>query len=207
VTGFYNDFTDQQLLAGFNPTSLNGGQPESGIVNAGKSHIWGVEVETTVEPVQHVLVALSYSYLNTKLVSETIGAPPAGYVVEYPAVPGGPLPFAPKNKLSAAISYQLPIPGSVGMISVGADYTYTSAMLTNATAAPYDFVPSYSLLGANLHWDHIMGSRFDAELFGTNLADKHYYQNLTQLYTAVFGIASGYVGEPRMYGVRVRVNF
>lgn len=207
VTGFYNDFTDQQLLTGFNPTSTSGGQPESGIVNAGKSRIWGVELETTLMPVQHLLVALSYSYLNTKLVSEVVGAPPPGYAVEYPTYPGGPLPFAPKNKLSAAVSYQLPVPDDIGRVAIGANYTYTSEMLTNATAAPYDFVSAYGLLGANLHWDHILGSRFDAELFGTNLADKRHYANLTQLYNAVFGIASGYLGEPRMYGARVRVSF
>ena len=207
VTAFYDDFTDEQLLAGFNPTSTSGGQPESGIVNAGKSRIWGLEVESTVEPVHHLFFSLSYAYLNTDLLSETIGAPPAGYVVEYPAVPGGPLPFSPKSKVSAAVNYQLPLPDNVGQVALGADYTYTSAMLTNATAAPYDFVPSYGLLGANLNWEHVMGSRFDVEFFGTNLANKVYYNNLTQLYNAVFGIAAVYLGEPRMYGVRVRVNF
>lgn len=207
VTGFYNDFTDEQLLAGFSPISASGGQPESGIVNAGKSRIWGLEAETTVEPVRHLLLSLSYTYLDTELLSETIGAPPAGYIVEYPAVPGGPLPFSPKNKLSAAVDYQLPLPSNAGQVSLGANYTYTAAMLTNATAAPYDFVPSYGLLGAHLNWEHVMGSRFDVEFFGTNLTNKVYYDNLTQLYNAIFGIAAGYLGEPRMYGARVRVNF
>ncbi len=207
VTGFYDDFTNEQLLAGFSPISTSGGQPESGVINAGKSHIWGLEVETTVEPIRHVLASLSYAYLNTKLISAHIGAPPPGYIVEYPAVVGGPLPFAPKNKASAALSYGLPLAQGTGRVTVGANYTYTSAMLTNATASPYDFVPGYGLLGASLNWRGIMGSRFDAQLYGTNLTDRRYYDNLTQLYNSIFGIAAGYLGPPRMYGIRVRVNF
>lgn len=207
VTGFYNDFTDQQLLVGFDPLTTSAGQPESGVVNAGKSRLWGVEVETTVEPVEHLLASLSYAYESTDLISEHIGVPPAGYAVEYPTVPGAVLPFAPKSKVVAAIDYELPLPQGDGRLSFGPNYTYTSAMLTNVSAAPYDYVPSYGLVGANLNWRGVMGSRFDVELYGTNLADKFYYNNLTQIYSAVFGIAAGYVAPPRMYGIRVRVNF
>jgi iron complex outermembrane receptor protein len=59
----------------------------------------------------------------------------------------------------------------------------------------------------NLHWDSIMRSPVDAELFATNLANRVYYNNLTQLYSTTFGLAAGYPGEPRMYGVRVKIRF
>jgi iron complex outermembrane receptor protein len=117
------------------------------------------------------------------------------------------LPFSPRNKLVASASYHLPLPDDAGKVSIGADYTYTSSVLISETAVPYDTLDGYGLLGMNLHWDGILRSPVDAEAFVTNLTDKVYYNNLTQLYSTAFGLAARYLGEPRMYGVRVRVRF
>jgi iron complex outermembrane receptor protein len=206
VTGHYNNFTDQQLLAGFiGPLAA----PSSGVLNAGKSRIWGIELESTVQPVEPLTLGVSYSYLNTKLLSAFTQLPPGGAytTIEFPTTPGGVLPFSPKNKLSANASYRLPLPDDVGKVSVGANYTYTSSMLISTTAAPYDTLDGYGLIGADLHWDSIARSPVDLEGFVTNLANKVYYNNLTQIYATTFGLASRYLGEPRMYGVRVRVRF
>jgi iron complex outermembrane recepter protein len=92
-------------------------------------------------------------------------------------------------------------------VSIGANYTYTSAMLISTTAAPYDTLNGYGLAGMDLHWDSILRSPVDVSAFVTNLTDKLYYNNLTQIYATTFGMASRYLGEPRMYGVRVRVRF
>jgi iron complex outermembrane receptor protein len=206
VTGHYNNFTDQQLLAGFiGPLAA----PSSGVLNAGKSRIWGIELESTVQPVEPLTVGLSYSYLNTKLLSAFSQLAPGGAYDEilFPTTPGNVLPFSPKNKLSADAAYRLPLPDDVGKVSVGVNYTYTSSMLISTTAAPYDTLDGYGLVGANLHWDSIARSPVDMDFFVTNLTDKLYYNNLTQIYATTFGLASRYLGEPRMYGVHVRVRF
>ncbi|HKN10484.1 MAG TPA: hypothetical protein VJ376_13525, partial [Pseudomonadota bacterium] len=65
----------------------------------------------------------------------------------------------------------------------------------------------YGLVGANIHWDRVFGTAVDLEIFGTNLADKLYYNNTTALFQSPFGIASRYLGEPRMYGMRFRIRF
>jgi iron complex outermembrane receptor protein len=80
-------------------------------------------------------------------------------------------------------------------------------MLISTTAAPYDTLDGYGLVGANLHWDSIVRSPVDMDFFVTNLTNKLYYNNLTQIYATTFGMASRYLGEPRMYGVHVRVRF
>ena len=77
VTAHYNDFTDQQLLAGFTGPD---GAASSGVVNAGKSRIWGIEVESTLQPVKPLTLGLSYSYLNTKLPVCFYGARPGRYL-------------------------------------------------------------------------------------------------------------------------------
>jgi len=206
VTAHYNDFSDQQLLAGF--TGPNGAA-SSGVVNAGKSRIWGIEVESTLQPVKPLTLGVSYSYLNTKLLSAFTELAPGGVYneVQYPTAAGGVLPFSPKNKVSANAAYRLPLPDDVGAVSLAANYTYTSPMLISSTAAPYDVLSGYGLLGMNLHWDGIFRSSVDAELFATNLTDKLYYTNLTAIYQTAFGLAGRIPGEPRMYGVRLRYRF
>jgi iron complex outermembrane receptor protein len=206
VTGHYNNFTDQQLLAGFTgPLAA----PSSGVLNAGKSRIWGIELESTIQPVEPLILGLSYSYLNTKLETAFAALAPGGAYTQilFPTTPGNVLPFSPRNKLSADATYHLPVPDDAGKVSVGVNYTYTSSMLISTTAAPYDTLDGYGLLGANLHWDSIMRSPVDMDFFVTNATDKLYYNNLTQIYATVFGMASRYLGEPRMYGVHVRVRF
>ncbi len=204
VTGHYNAFSDQQLLAGFIlPTG-----PAAGVLNAGKSRIWGIEVESTLSPIKPVTLGVSYSYLNTKLQSAfvPVGALPPGVIAQFPTFQGNVLPFSPRNKVSANATYRLPIPEDVGNVSLSANYTYTSALLVSVTAAPYDTLGAYGILGMNLHWDNILRSPIDAELFATNLTNRVYDLNLTQLYSTSFGIASRYPGEPRMYGVRVKIR-
>jgi iron complex outermembrane receptor protein len=215
VTGHYNAFSDQQLLAGF----ISGGVPSAGIANAGKSRIWGIEVESTVVPIRPLTLGVSYAYLNTDLESAFVATPPAGATVTFPAVVGGDLPFSPKNKFAGSATYRFSVPDDIGKMSLAANYTYTSSLLVSkgAPASAASGVPStpdslanigaYGLLGMNLHWDGILRSPVDGELFATNLTNRLYYTNVTQLWTTPFGLAARYPGEPRMYGVRVQVHF
>jgi iron complex outermembrane receptor protein len=204
VSAHYNSFTDQQLLAGF----VINDNPTSGVVNAGKSRIWGIEVESAIQPFKPLTLGLSYAYLNSVLQSAFVATPPPGTgTIYFPTSQGNVLPFSPKNKLSANATYRFPVPDNVGQISLGANFTYTSSMLISEAAAPFDTLGAYGLLGMNLHWDSVLNSRVDAELFATNLTDRLYYNNLTQLYSTAFGLAARYPGEPRMYGLRVKVRF
>jgi iron complex outermembrane receptor protein len=203
LTAHYNAFSDQQLLAGF----VIDNNPSSGIVNAGKSRIWGIEVESTIAPIKPLTLGVSYSYLNTELDSAFVASAPPGSVIIFPTHAGNILPFSPKNKLSASATYRLPVADEIGNLSLGANVTYTSSELISEAAAPYDTLGAYGLLGMNLHWDSVMRSPLDVELFATNLTNRLYYNNLTQLYSTTFGLAGRYPGEPRMYGLRVKIPF
>src|SRR6202007_676285 len=63
VAAFYNDFSNQQLKASFVPAQ---GSVSTGIVNAGKSRIEGVEFEATASPFRGLNVDIAYTYLTTK---------------------------------------------------------------------------------------------------------------------------------------------
>lgn len=205
VTAHYNNFTDQQLLAGF----ISAGVPSAGIANAGKSRIYGIEVESTIVPIKPLTLGVSYAYLHTQLLTAFVASPPPGAIITFPASPsvlGGELPFSPQNKVSLFGNYYLPMPEDTGKLSIGANYTYTSSVLVTASD-PTAILHPYGLLGMNLHWDSILRSNIDAEAFATNLTNRLYYDNNTQIYATPLDIAARYPGEPRMYGMRVRVRF
>lgn len=204
---FYNNFSNQQLLVGFTGPGVT---PSAGIVNAGTSHIYGAEFESTITPFKPLTVGVAYTYLFTKLVSSSFQAselnPDTGYnMISLPTAVGGPLPFSPKNKLSANATYRLPVPENLGNVSVSGIFTYQSSQLVS-TSTPFGTLSPYGLLNANLTWNSIAGSRIDAEAFATNLANRLYDTNVTQLYNTELGFESHFLGEPRMYGLRVRVH-
>lgn len=205
LAAFYNNFTHQQLQAQFNQAN---GVAAAGIVNAGKSRIYGFEVETALNFFDYLSLSASYSYLNSKLVSEQAITIPAGglYVSgSLGAIPGDPLPFTPKSKLSTTGTVYLPIPKTIGKLSFSATYTYTSSQFISR-ASPFGTVQPTKLVDLNLDWKGIAGTPFDLSGFVTNVANKKYYTYINTIYLTT-GVDSGIIAPPRMYGLRLRYAF
>ena len=225
IAAFYNNFTDQQLQVNFNPKPGAPVSPGSGILNAGKSHIYGLEVESSLNLFEGFVLDASYTYLNTKLVQITSVATPANspYQVVSPGLPGDQLALSPKNKAALTGTYTLPIPESVGRVGVSATLTHTDSMITNyvdrdatmtvggltvpnTAVTPLGTLPSLNLLSLDMNWRSIFMSHADVSLFATNVTNKQYYTFVPGLYgTTSFETAS--LGMPRMYGVRVRYSW
>ena len=70
IAAFYNDFSNQQLAASLIPLPGSTASPAQAIVNAGKSRIQGVEVDSQFN-YSVFSVAAGYTYLDTKLKSFT----------------------------------------------------------------------------------------------------------------------------------------
>ena len=210
VSAFYNNFTDQQLFAVFlpGPTASVGLPPLQGIINAGTSHLWGTEIESAITPVKPITLGVSYAYINTKLVSTVPQPLPAqGYLpVSYSSAIGGVLPFTPTHKVAANLTYRLPVPDSLGKVSYNATWTYQSNQLVTI-ASPFGVIHPYGLLDMNLNWSSLWGSPVDLELFASNVTNRLYYTGGDTPYATQYGFAVRLLGEPRMYGARVRVKF
>jgi iron complex outermembrane receptor protein len=218
VAAFYNDFRDQQLSIGFQD-STNSVPPNVGIVNAGQSRIYGAEVETVLIPVQGLNVSLSYAYINSRVEKVDVVPPSPPFDIVLPiAQEGDSMPFTPEHKLSASVFYTLPLDSKVGEVSFGPTYTYQSTYLVDASAnraldrtgqpAPssYGEIGGRALVNFNLNWNAVYGGPVDLGLFVTNVTGKEYYTNTTNGLIR-FGYEAAYLGEPRMYGARIRINF
>ena len=214
ITGFYNNFTDQQLQVGFDPAPGAPAAPTAAPVNAGKSRIWGIEVETSVQPLTGLSFDIAYTYLNTKIEAIQNFPTPIGslYVIDGAQRVGDPLALSPKNKATASTHYVLPLDQRLGKIAFGATFTHTDRQLDNYSDrnvpafASLGYLSSTDLLDLNAAWTGVFRSPVDVSVFVTNVADKHYYT-----YVSGIGVGAGFetaeLGLPRMFGARVRVNF
>ena len=223
VAAFYNDFTNQQIQFGFNarvnpqtgasaPVS-----PTTAIINAGKSRIYGAEAEFSITPIDSLNFDLNYTYLNATIqsISNFTTTDPNYMAATNYIAPGSPLALSPKNKLSLTGNYTLPVPQSLGRVVFGATFTHSDKALTNyvyeqpavvtSIGANFGFIQATNLLNLNLNWNGIAGSPVDVSFFATNVTGQQFYQFIPGLGSS--GLETAVVGEPRMYGARVRYTF
>jgi iron complex outermembrane recepter protein len=217
IAAFYNDFSDQQVQAGFNAAPFAPVSPTTAIVNAGKSRIDGVEIEVAITPIRSLTFDVNYTYLKAEIREITpITTRDPNYVPAVSSItPGSPLALSPEHKAVAQGRYTLPLNKSIGDVSLGATYIYTSKQLSNyqyldpavvtSMGADLGYIPGHSLLNLDLGWTSIYGSGVDVTAFGTNVTNKNYYTFIPGLGANGFEVAA--LGEPRMYGVRLRYRF
>ncbi len=228
LTGFYNNFSNQQVSVNFidNPAVQGTLPPQVGVLNIGKSRMYGVELEAALTPFQGFTVSGYYTYLNTRVrsvvIPDTIGQ---AYLIGTSLRSGDELPLSPKHKLTLNASYTLPVDRRVGEITIGGNFSYIAKrrveytsralLLRGVTVLGDDLKPvtmdpgvvsSESLVNLSLDWKSVASSRIDLSLFVTNLLRKKYYTSSSGFIAAV-GLGSGALNEPRMAGARVRVSF
>jgi iron complex outermembrane receptor protein len=206
MAAFYNNFSNQQIFVGFQgpPPAV----PNSSVINAGKSRIWGIELETVVQPIEHLTVDVAYTYLNSKLESlSALTIPPGGlYTSITPSsLPGDPMQYTPKHKASVTIDYVLPLDPSIGEIGFGGTYVYTDPQLVERDN-PFGTIPATSLLTFHAEWRDIAKRPIDLSFFMTNATNKFYWSSMVDQTESV-GWATRTLAEPRMYGFRLKYRF
>ena len=213
VAAFYNDFSNQQLSAGYLPNVSGigallagaGSSPTIAIINAGKSRIYGVEIESSLQLFRDFRLDMSGSFLDSKLEKISLPPSPPGFIFSPTSEAGRPLAFTSRYKATVTGTYTLPLPDTYGKLSFAATYAFSSGMLTNADS-PFGVTDPSNIVNVNLNWLSVANGPVDVSLFATNLFDDKYV-------TAVSGLFNGYgyeartVGEPRMFGGRVRLHF
>jgi len=212
VAGFYNDFSNQQIQAAIqsaNPARFVGG---SAVLNAGKSRIWGIEADASLTPFEGLRLDAGYAYLDTKLKQLTVPAIPAEASSLVAALipsasPGSELAYSPKHRLTVSANYTLPLDDSIGQITFGGTFTYTSKQVATISTAP-QFLPltSRSLLNLNASWNNLLGQPVDLSFFMTNATNKKYILSVSQTWNTL-GFESVIPNEPRMWGFRLKYRF
>jgi iron complex outermembrane receptor protein len=208
IAAFYNDFNDQQLAAGLLPKPSSGLAGGIAIINAGKSRIYGAEVDSGITLFDSLRLELGYTYLSTKLQSIIIPIlPPESpfQQVTPTAQEGEELALSPKHRVTTTASYSLPLDDRLGRFSVGATYVYTAKQVA-VLSSPLGILPETHLLNLNANWERVGGGPVDLAFFMTNVTNKAYPVNVTNSYRSS-GFDAYILNQPRMWGMRLRYSF
>ncbi|MDR2857481.1 MAG: TonB-dependent receptor [Novosphingobium sp.] len=226
IAGYYNNLRNQQLQLGVacnQNKPLPPGQTDfiictgnATIINAGKSRIWGIEADLNVSPFEGMRLDLSYGYIHARLLKVTIPVVPGPYNdITAPLSKGcsgeqcDTLPNSgPPHQVVASANYTLPLDPSVGRISLGGTFVYQSRRRIVADSVPGSgggIAPSSSVLNLSVNWENVAQMPIDASFFMTNVTNEKVIQQIND--NTARGFISSIVGEPRMWGFRLRYKF
>ncbi len=135
---------------------------------------------------------------NTPSAPAQCGATPTAGCFNYlpyeQTVSGEQIPFAPKITANAAIDYGLPVAGNT--LRPRLTLSYVGSQYASFFQTPYYFMPSRTLLGANV--DYEVGPWL-VDFYGTNLTNR--------LYISGNDGTNQYYGAPRQWGFRLNYAF
>ena len=221
VAAYLNKLRDLQVFGGLVASPLFPGVAGgAAIINAGKATSYGLEVDGSVSVLDGQLrLDFGYAYLHTKIDQLADAATLAATIVGTPfsqIIPtvqqGSAFTLAPNHKLTMTGTWTLPIPEQYGKLSTGLTMTYTASQIANgsvpASLGPVGggILPARTLLNLNVNWNKIGGTPIDAAFFATNLTNKVYAVNTGGGWNSS-GIGDVLLGEPRMYGVRMKISY
>ncbi|MBB4860284.1 iron complex outermembrane receptor protein [Novosphingobium chloroacetimidivorans] len=192
VAAFHSIYSDIQLQA---LTTDASGALISDTRNAGRSRLWGAEVELVARPVPEASIQISGGYLTNKYTELNFGTD-----VQL----SDKLPDAPRWSFAAGGDYHVELLG-FGTVTPRVDVAYRSKTYRDGLNSPAITQPGYWLTNVRLSIvpDAIKG--VDFQLFATNLFDRHYISYGQNVKVQGYSVA-GY-GRPRELGVTARYRF
>ncbi len=210
IAAFYNDFRDMQVQFGYFNSSNVG---TTAVTNAGKATIWGVEMDGSLMLPGDILLTASYSHLDTEIkelnfpdLDPGVQSPLLGEPSITTAV-GEPLSLVPRNQFVGSAAWLLPVSPELGDLKFSVTYVFTDRMqAVSKASSPLAVLPQYEIWNLNFSWDAMFGSNFDLSAFITNAKDEEYITYIAGTYVNA-GIETGSVGQPRMYGARLRYTW
>lgn len=206
VSAFINKYKDIQLpvLACGTPAR----PPCAARLNAGDATLKGLELETTIRPVDKFLIDGSLSYLTSKY---TRLNPAAAFPTNPAGVDPGDPPFftSPRWKWTVGAQYEIDL-GSAGSLTPRMDWQYQAKQFAGAVVVAGNrtrlFLPAYTLGNARLSWRSV-DKDLEASLEMTNVTDKYYYLSVFDLRGAGAGFRKQQPGRPREWALTVRKKF
>jgi iron complex outermembrane receptor protein len=208
ATAFYTDYKDLQQTV-LICKRLPNGECEIGegglefaptVTNAASARIYGGELELVLLGQDGFLFEAMFGYLNAKFTSVDAAATQAtGLSTD------SVLPFVPKRTLAVAMQYAMDF--EYGTLTPRIDYSYRSEVAFNVNPGAYGSQGPVGLINATVTYADT-GDRWSIQLYGRNLADKHYDLFLHE-FSHVIGGPGGAetAADPREYGLIVTRKF
>jgi iron complex outermembrane receptor protein len=209
AAAYYTDYSDIQITnivtVVVNDNPITGTE----ILNAGKAHLGGIEVEGSVIPIERLTLGLVADWFHGKYTRYTYAG------VDETTQPWG----TPAYTVDILARYEIPL--AFGSLTAQADYDWrdraalslgdiTDCIPVGQTCV-YDAArqvvwgPTVGLLSARLTL-HLDAWNTDVSLWGRNLAnDRYFLTQLGAIDTRIFNV--GFVSDPLTFGVDLRKGF
>lgn len=165
------------------------------VANAGDAELYGFEAEVTAVPIKGLNLTAGIGYTSSKFKNVPAAVGP---------INGNRLPFSPEWTLALGADYAIPV-GTNVKVTPRIDYRFQSRTYFSAFNLPLEQQAPYGLLSARLTVASV-DDKYSLAVYGDNLTDKNYY-TFGQNALAAQGVAYGYLGRPREYGVTASVKF
>lgn len=166
------------------------------ILNGGVAHSQGVEIEVQALPTDQLLLGASVSFLEAEYEEGTL---PTGQPLQR-------VPRAPEYTAAFNTEYRWPV-GDFGEIALGGEYLMFGESYLSTNNIEDARVAPYELVNARLSFENLrQGWRFS--IWGENLTDETYKTRMFDLMDQdLVGQRFIALGEPRTYGVELRVRY
>ncbi len=198
VATFYSDYTDMQLTS-YITTPV----PLSVVLNAGEASLWGMELEAEAWLSERLRANLNLAFLDYEFDKFDMG-PVIGDVSKRAEINN-----APRSTANLALDYTFPSIG-FGELALHLNYNYSESAhaiaIKSNGAAPNSAMSSRGVLDGRLTLRDIevgSGSRLELALWGMNLSDEEYIDNIIDFTS----YRAGTLGWPRTYGLEVTLDF
>ena len=195
---FYYDYSDIQLLT-LPPNSPAGTLPI--ITNAAEATIQGLDLQLWYRPLANIELTAGATLLDSYF-DDFVSVDPNNPAVD-PDRSGDPLPYAPDVSLVLGGQYRW-LQFDHGDLSLSAYYKYQSLVYFNPYHDEAVKQGAYGLVDASLRYASF-DSHWYAELYGKNITDELYAQNIVRV-DPIVGTKQ-FWGPPRTFGVRVGYTF
>ena len=220
LTGFWTEIEDYQAIVNNGQNSVLRGY----LANADKVRVRGIEADFSIRPSDRVNAYVSGAYTDPKYRKFTNApCPPelsggnSGATPGAPGVPGAVspavcdisgqlLPGISKYSLSYGVEFNVPtaLLGGEGQFYIGWDGSYRSTFSSNASRSVYMDIKGYSLNNLRLGFRNSDG----LNVYGwvRNIFDQNYMEVLATT-PGNTGLIAGQPGDPRTYGLTLKVDF
>ena len=187
ANAYYIDWRDQQVSVQLTPGAVFDTQ----VVNAGKSRLYGFEVELRGRPSRTLDIYAGAGHSRSKFLDFTV---PAGTASG--AANGNEFAGSPRWTASAGMTWHQ----TSGLIA-NLNANFRSALFQNTTNQTVRDIDGLTLVNAKIGWQ---GSNFGAFLIASNILDT---QKPTSFYTDFDGRVRGTLAEPRILGLSFEGRF
>ncbi|MBK8629796.1 MAG: TonB-dependent receptor [Sphingomonadales bacterium] len=189
MAGFYYKYKNQQFI------NVDPGTAAQTLLNIPSSRIMGGEAELTARASDTLTIRAGLGILDTKIEKG---------IVSGNNVSGNKLSNAPSLTFSGGFDATV-MDGDSGKLSLHGDLSYAASQYFEVLNVARLKQKSYALLSAHIDWESANG-RFNASIWGKNLANKFYFTSRVDL-LAGFGFDYNHVGTPRTYGITLGVKY